>query len=181
MTVDVLFLHGGGPDGYVADLELAGALGAELGPGFSVHVPDLTEESDWPREIASQAADLAEPLVVVAHSHGGAMALSWLVGSDDLPELAGVFLLASPRWGSDDDWDVEEFALPDDLAQQLPPVPLFLFHNSDDEVVPVEHLQRYAEALPAAQVIELPAGGHQFVDGVEAVAAEITAITADTD
>jgi pimeloyl-ACP methyl ester carboxylesterase len=55
-------------------------------------------------------------------------------------------------------------------------VPIFLYQSRDDEVVPFEHLTKYAAKLPQAVVRELDGRGHQLGDDLSEVAADIRSL-----
>lgn len=90
------------------------------------------------------------------------------------PHVAGLHILAAPFWGADDFWTWDEATLPSDAAARLTYVSkVFLYHATDDEVVPFAHQQLYATRLPDAQVRVLEAGGHQFGNDLTIVAQEV--------
>ena len=71
--------------------------------------------------------------------------------------------------------------LPADFASRLPKdVPVFLYHNQDDDIVPFSHLALYAKRIPRATVRQFDTGGHQFNNDLAAVAADMVGTTAAT-
>jgi hypothetical protein len=52
-------------------------------------------------------------------------------------------------------------------------VPLFLYHGADDGIVPVRHLELYAEAIPRAFIRRLAGNDHQLNNDLGAVARDI--------
>jgi pimeloyl-ACP methyl ester carboxylesterase len=90
--------------------------------------------------------------------------------------IAGLFLIATPYWGAAD-WEVDEYALPENIAAQLSPTcPIFLYHSRADEIVPFAHLAHYAEKLPQSTTREFDGLNHQFNNDLSAVAADIRAL-----
>jgi pimeloyl-ACP methyl ester carboxylesterase len=76
--------------------------------------------------------------------------LKYLAEENPERPLAGVFLVATPYWDAED-WEVDEYALPEDFASKLPEgVPMFFYHGREDEVVPFGHLALYKEKFPWA-------------------------------
>jgi uncharacterized protein len=73
----------------------------------------------------------------------------------------------------DEDWEVDEYTLPENFAEQLPDAPVFLYHSQDDEIVPFEHLAMYAEKLPDATIREFEGRDHQFNEDLSDVARDI--------
>ena len=65
------------------------------------------------------------------------------------------------------------------LAERLPEgVPIFLYHGDADAVVPVSHVERYAEVLPRAHVRRLAGRDHQLDDDLSAVAGDLREVRA---
>jgi len=86
--------------------------------------------------------------------------------------IAGLFLIATPYWGTED-WEAE-YALREDFPVTLQEdMPIFLYHSRDDEWVPFAHLALYAGQLPQATVREFESRGHQLGDDLSEVAEDI--------
>lgn len=173
---DVLFIHGAGEGAHAEDSILAARLQQVLGAGYQVHAPMLPETdpaySLWRNQIESELQTLVTP-VLVGHSFGGSILLQYLSEGQPTVPLAGLVLLATPFWGAPE-WEVADYALPPDFATQLrPSLPIYLFHCRDDEIVPFDHLARYAEIVPQALTCAIERGGHQFEDEIKAVADSI--------
>jgi predicted alpha/beta hydrolase family esterase len=174
----VLFIQGGGEGAHEADAKLAASLQAELGTGYEVRFPkmpneDAPEYPDWVRSISEELAALGEGAVLVAHSLGASMVIKFLVEGRNPRALAGVFLIASPFWG-DGNWEWPEVELPAGARARLTNTgPLFFYHGSEDEIVPVAHLDLYAKAFPDAPVHRLSGRDHQLNDNLSEVAADI--------
>lgn len=175
MPKSVLFLQGAGEDGYDADLKLVDSLRGLLGEDYTVVYPrmpdaDHPRHEQWKAAILQQLAALGSETIVVGHSLGASLLLKVL--SEETTSAAAVFLIATPYWRAED-WEVDEYALRDDFATHLPQVPISLYHSRDDEIVPFEHVNRYAQMLPQAHVREFDGRGHQFNDDLSEVAADI--------
>lgn len=179
MTKEVLFIQGGGEGAYVEDGKLAASLQAALGSDYRVRYPQMPNEDApeypaWKAQILAELAQMSGKPILVGHSLGGSLMVKTLVEAPEAAaKAAGLFLIASPYWGAED-WDVEEYALPENFAAQLPNgLPIFLYHSRDDEWVPFAHEALYAEKLPQAQVRQFDGRGHQFNDDLSEVAADI--------
>lgn len=171
----VLFVHGA--DGYDEDQKLADSLQAALGADYEVVYPKMPDAEDsgyeaWKLKIVQTIADFDGSLILAGHSFGASILLKYLAEEQPPQPVSGLFLVATPFW-RDQDWDVSDYALPDELPASLADIPTYLYHNRDDEIVPFSHLARYVERLPHAIVREYDAGGHQFNDDLSAVAADI--------
>jgi predicted alpha/beta hydrolase family esterase len=182
-TTQIVFIHGGGDDGYGADSKLADSLQKNLGNSFKVTFPRMPEPDRratkvWPKTI-HETVEKHQPTFMVGHSFGASNLLQYFVQYGTPRYVRGVFLLAPPFWGSDADWDYKEYALPSNFADKLSrKTPLFLYQCRDDEVVNVSHLDRYAKAMPWATVRKLAHGGHQMGNDLSAIAQDIVEVVA---
>lgn len=163
----LLFVHGGGDDAYAWDKKIADRLQALLGDKMPIACPKLDglEALDWTataRELGAALDDLPAGAIVVAHSVGASAMLKLLSSGTD-PKLAHLFLLAPPYNGADGEWGDDAFSFPADFAKRLPPgLPITLWHDEEDETIPVESAHRYAEKMKAAKVVIVHDYGHQF-------------------
>jgi predicted alpha/beta hydrolase family esterase len=179
--MQVLFIHGGGDDGYGADSKLADSLRDNLGNGFEVVFPRMPKP-DWDAteiwtKVIHEAVAAHQPTFLVGHSFGASNLLQYLVRYGTPQNVRGVFLIAPPFWGSDANWGFKEYELPSNFADNLSrKTPLFLYQCRDDEVVDIAHLDRYAKAMPWATVRKYAHGGHQMGNDLSAVAKDIAAI-----
>ncbi len=180
MTKHILFIHGGGGEGaYEEDGILVASLQNALGAAYAVRYPKMPlEESaryaDWKAQIAMELSVLDGDVILVAHSVGGSILLKYLSEEQIEKPIAGLFLLATPYFGGDENWNYPEMNLPHDFAAKLPAIPrIFLYHSRDDEVVPFAHLAMYAAKLPQAIVRIFDGRGHQFGNDLSEVAEDI--------
>lgn len=176
----VLFIHGAGGEAFEEDGALVQSLREELGPEFVVEYPempdaDAPEFGKWSDRISHDLSALDDGVILVGHSFGGSMLLKHLSEERVETSVAGVFLFATPYWGTED-WEVD-YKLREDFPEALPKeVPIFLYHSRDDEVVPFAHLALYAGKLPHATVREFDVRGHQFGDDLSEMAGDIAGL-----
>ena len=174
----VLFIHGGGWEAYEADGNLVRSLRGSLGTEFEVRYPEMPdgaapEYRAWSDRISRELSALNGKVILVGHSLGGSILLKHISEQRVEKLIAGVFLIATPYWGTLD-WKVAEFELREDFPAALPEdVPIFLYHSRDDEVVPFAHLALYAGRLPRSTVREFDGRGHQFGDDLAEVAEDM--------
>lgn len=176
----VLFIHGGGDDGYGSDAELADSLQRHLGSSYKVLYPEMPDDPSpdfgWGRRIASELAAIDGEPIVVGHSLGASMLLKYLSENEVQQRIRGIFLIATPFWEGDEDW-VRGLILRQDFPERLPKgVPMFLYHAEDDDEVEISHLAIYTEKLPRATVRKVSAGGHQLGNDLALVASDIKAL-----
>jgi predicted alpha/beta hydrolase family esterase len=182
MATDVLFIHSAGPQsGGQGSSPLVRSLRRGLGGGYRVHCPTMPRPDDpsgerWLAELARRIPEDRVPRILVGHSLGGSVLLKHLTERERTAWPAGLFLVATPWWGIQD-WDTREFELRDGFARFLPDtLPVHLYRSRDDEVVPLDHLSRYAAALPQAVVHPLDGGGHTFPEGLPELVRDIRAV-----
>lgn len=179
MKKSILFIHGGGQGAYEADTLLAESLQKELGPAYDVHYPrmPLEEEAgylDWKAQIAAGLASLEDEVILVGHSVGGSILLKFLSEEPAVISIAGLFLIAVPYFGGDQNWNYEELTLSLDFPEKLSSISrIFLYHSRDDEIVPFAHLALYAAKFPQANIREFEGRGHQFRNDMAEIASDI--------
>lgn len=178
MKKHILFLHGGGDDGYEEDAKLVASLQATLGDACEIHYPHLSSDENlpdlgWPQQIAGLLPARENEVIVVAHSLGASMLLKCLSENQVQANIAGIFLLAAPFWSGDANW-VRGLKLQNGFESKLSRnIPLFFYHCKDDEEVPFAHMDRYRQKLPWAVYRELPNGGHQLNNDLRPIAKDI--------
>jgi len=178
MKRDVLFVHGVGEGAHEADEKLAASLRDALGGGYDVRSPKMPDEGNpevgaWKGKIAGELATMDGEAILVGHSVGAHVLLKYLSEEAVEKPVAGLFLVAAPYAGIGG-WELEEDALPEDFASELPEgLPVFLYHGREDEVAPFAHLALYEAKLPGATVRGFDGRGHQFGDDLSEVARDI--------
>jgi predicted alpha/beta hydrolase family esterase len=180
----VLFIHGGGEDGYGADSKLAESLRTALGAGYDVHYPKMPDDQEnlpdfgWGAQIDKELAAIHDPVILVGHSVGASILLKYLSENAITHPISGLFLIAAPFWGGDRKWQYESLTLREQFADRLPKgVPIFLYQCRDDEEDNITHLTLYARKIPWATVHELASGGHQLGNDLTPVARDIQGLS----
>jgi predicted alpha/beta hydrolase family esterase len=174
----VLFIQGGGEGGYAADAILAASLRAALGAAYDVRYPQMhTEDAPdfgWGQQIDREIAAIDGVVILVGHSLGASILLKYLSENTVKKPVGGIFLISTPFWGGDDNWQYEGLILQENFAEKLPKgVPIFLYHSKDDEEVDAAHLTLYAKKLPQATIRVITSGGHQLGNDLTPVAQDI--------
>lgn len=184
MRRQVLFVHGGGEGAHAADERLAASLRDALGGGYDVRSPKMPNEGSpeveaWKERISEELAAMDGEAVLVGHSLGALFLLKYLSEEEPQKPVAGLFLVAAPYVGTGG-WEVQEGALREDFASELPEgLQVFLYHSRDDEVVPFAHLALYEAKLPRATVRGFADRGHQFGDDLSEVARDVERLEDD--
>lgn len=176
----IIFLHGAGAGAYDEDARMVADLARHLGDADTIDYPHLPEEDEddeaWLRAIGHAFDRARTPAFVVAHSIGGYLAVKHLVTKPATVTVAGLYLIAAPFPGGDENWTFAGFELPEAFGTSLPhEMPVFVYAAEDDEIVPFRHRDLYAAAIPGA-VVRTVSGGHQLGNDLSAVAADIRAV-----
>lgn len=180
MRKQVLFIQGGGEDGYEADAKLVAFLTEALGMDFEFVYPRMqTDETapafGWLQQIGNEIGQLNDDSILVAHSLGASLLLKYLSETSASKKVDRIYLLATPFWTGNEEW-VQSLKLQDDFAESIAqPGRFYFYHCRDDEEVPVTHLATYRQKLPGATFRELESGGHQFINGLDVIAEDIKA------
>lgn len=176
VSQQIIFIHGAG--GFDEDKRLADGVQAQLGRAVSVHYPQMPDDAEvtyarWREAILQALGDDCADALLVGHSFGASVLLK-VLAEKEIGQVTGVFALAAPFWGAQD-WQVPDYALPEDAGERLAALPLTLYHAQDDDVVPFSHLAHYQQLFPQATPRPFAHGGHQLQGHVDALAADLRA------
>ena len=166
----MLFIQGAGENVHEQwDQKLVASLEREL--GCEVRYPRMPNEAD-PTYAAWKPALLAaleHETIAIGHSVGGTMLLHALCETDH--QLRALVLIAAPFIG-EGGWPSTELASRThfDIG-----APVFLYHGTADQTVPLAHLTLYARAIPGAIVRVLAGRDHQLNNDLSDVARDLRA------
>lgn len=177
MKTQILFIHGGGDDGYGEDKKLANSLGKELGTDYTIRYPEMApHESQWLKQIGEELSSIEGELILAGHSLGASMLLKFFSENKIKRKINAIFLVAPPFWSGNEDW-VQPLKLEKKFAEKLPKdVPIYVYQCKDDDVVPYDHFMTYKKNIPWAVFREMEEGGHQFNDDLSIVASDIKSL-----
>ena len=179
MTTQLLFVQGAGQNVHDEwDNRLVDSLARELGDGYEIRYPRLPDEADaryaaWKPELLRELNTLPYGAVLVGHSVGGTILLHVLAEEHLKMHIAAIALIATPFIGVGG-WPSDELEPRTDFGARLPEgTPIFLYHGTDDEIVPIDHLSLYARAIPQATIRVLDHRDHQLDNDLGVVARDI--------
>jgi uncharacterized protein len=181
MNKRILFIQGGGEGGYEADTELVASLQAALGKGYAINYPEIKSDESasdfgWTQQIGKEISETKSDIILVGHSFGASMILKYLSENSVNKKIAGIFLIATPFWNGNEDWQIG-LKLQENFADKLPDeVPIFFYHCQDDEEIPFSHLDHYKQKLTQATFREIKKGGHQLNNDLTLVANDIKSL-----
>lgn len=180
MKKQVLFIHSAGPHGIrQGSSGLISYLQERLGEAYHVLSPGMPDPDYvlWKAQIANEIKALDGEVLLVGHSLGGSVLLKYLSEEGCKRTISGLFLVAAPHWGKDDNWQNEEYTLSNSFAAKLSHISkLFLYHSRHDPVVPLAHAQHYAKQLPQAVTRTYEGDDHYFGEGLPKLADDIKRI-----
>jgi predicted alpha/beta hydrolase family esterase len=152
-----------------------------LGKGYKIIYPEILPDESapdfgWTQQIGKKISETESDIILVGHSFGASMILKYLSESSADKRLKGVFLVATPFWEGNEDWQMG-LKLQADFADKLPgEVPVFFYHCQDDKEIPISHLAHYQQKLPKATFREIKSGGHQLNNDLTSVAKDIRSL-----
>jgi uncharacterized protein len=168
----ILFLHSAGPQhGEEGSAKLVQYITEKLSAHYQIIAPIMPNPDDptyeaWKNALKEIFKIIDDGIILIGHSLGGSVLLKFLSEEQPRQEIRSLYLVAVPFWGFED-WDVSEFQLADDFAKRLPPIStIHIFHSKDDQIVSLNHGERYAAEIPGAVYHELNGYGHVYWKGL---------------
>lgn len=146
-------------------------LRADLSDHYRVLLPSMPNSEnahyqEWKLWFERFLAFVSGEVVLVGHSQGGYFLAKYLSENTVSVPIRALYLIAAPS-GPDDfgGEDGGDFRFdPARAAQGLRQAEhMYLFHSTDDPVVPFSHAERYSELLPQAKLVQYKDRGH-FLD-----------------
>ena len=178
----ILFIQGGSKGAYKADKKLALFLQDSLKGKYDINYPRMPDEDNpnyetYKAKINEELKKIQSKVVLVGHSLGGCFLLKYLSENKIDNDIAGMFFIATPFWGTGG-WQYKGFTIDHDFASKLPAKPpVFFYHSTDDETVPFSHLALYAKKLPHAKIRKIAGRGHQLKNDLSEVVQDIMSLT----
>jgi len=182
MRRQVLFIQGAGQGTYAEwDNKLVDSLVKALGRDYEVRYPRMPNEADpsyliWKQALEKEFASLHDGAILIGHSVGATVLINAMAADPPHFKPGGIFLVSGPFIGKGG-WPSDDIEPKDELGADLPDgVPIHLYHGSDDEVVPIAHVELYARAIPQAIIRRLEGRDHQLNDDLKEIAEDIMSL-----
>jgi predicted alpha/beta hydrolase family esterase len=179
MSTQVLFVQGAGDSVHDTwDDKLVSSLERELGGAYAIVYPRMPDEGD-PRYAAWKAAlleafdALQDGALLVGHSIGGAVLIHVL--AEELPKRRfGALLLVAAPFIGEGGWSSDDIEPRTDFGERLPAdLPVFLYHGTNDTIVPFAHMALYSKTMPRAAVRAVANRDHQLGNDLGDIARDI--------
>jgi len=103
MNNRILFIQGGGDEGYEADKKLVASLQTALGETYEVHYPQMLSDETltdfgWLHQIGKEIANSTGNVILVGHSLGASLLLKYL-SENEIKKESGRFFLSLHHFG----------------------------------------------------------------------------------
>lgn len=138
-------------------------LAEKLGEEYEVIRPEMpcrgnAKYPEWQIWFEKFILHLAGEVVLVGHSLGGAFLAKYLSENTFPKKIKGVFLVA-PVYDTDSEgYSPLSFSPPKKINLQTKNV--FLYHSTDDKIVPHSQLNKFSQAIPNATIKQFTDRGH---------------------
>lgn len=178
----ILFIHSAGPQApQQGSYDFVHWLRRSLGATYRVHYPlmhdpETPEYGAWKEQLERELILLGEELIIVGHSLGGSVVLKYLSEEKISSKIKALFLVATPFWGVDEEWQVGDYVLKAGFEKNLPDIPMKFYHSIEDQWVPASHTTLYRKKLPNATTTFLEGSDHAFEHGLPALLADLRAV-----
>jgi uncharacterized protein len=168
MRKQILIIHGAGVQVlHRRNTDWQASLQDALGAKYELLTPQMPSPESpqyaaWKSRLEESLALLNDKAILVGHSLGGSILLKYLPEETCQKSISGLFIVAAPCWGADQDWQSDDFAFRQNFSNLVHIPRIVLYHSRDDEVVPFTNLAIFKEKLPSAIVRPLNGRGHEF-------------------
>ncbi|OHB10498.1 MAG: hypothetical protein A3I21_02150 [Candidatus Zambryskibacteria bacterium RIFCSPLOWO2_02_FULL_39_69] len=100
-------------------------------------------------------------VILVGHSMGGIFLAKYLSENNFPKKILGTFLVSAPYDAETFEYTLVDFVLPADLKKfEEQGGKIYLYHSTDDDVVPFDNLEKYKKQLPSATARVFEDRGH---------------------
>lgn len=141
------------------------SLGEELGENYEVILLSMpnafnAKYKEWKIWFTKYVPYLTDDVVLVGHSLGGIFVAKYLA-EETLPvRIASVHLVAAP-FENTSEYSLADFNLPPSLENMSEQAArIYLYHSTDDSIVPFTDLAKYQAKLPYARASIFDDKGH---------------------
>ncbi|HWH07447.1 MAG TPA: alpha/beta fold hydrolase [Candidatus Paceibacterota bacterium] len=132
-------------------------LAEELGEEYEVILPTMpngfnAKYAEWKIWFEKHIPHLRDGVALVGHSLGGIFIAKYLSEETFPKSIASVHLVAAPFDTADANYSLADFVLPESLEKMAEQAArIYLYHSTDDPIVPFTDLAKYQSKLPYAR------------------------------
>ncbi|KKR31753.1 MAG: hypothetical protein UT65_C0018G0007 [Parcubacteria group bacterium GW2011_GWF2_39_8b] len=138
----------------------------KLGDDFEVIRPQMPNKInakylEWRIWFEKLVPLLNPEVILVGHSMGGIFLAKYLSENNFPKKILGTFLVSAPYDAETFEYTLVDFVLPADLKKfEEQGGKIYLYHSTDDDVVPFDNLEKYKKQLPSATARVFEDRGH---------------------
>ena len=142
------------------------SLQEKLGAEFEVILPRMPNKInakylEWRIWFEKLVPLLNPEVILVGHSMGGIFLAKYLSENNFPKKILGTFLVSAPYDAETFEYTLVDFVLPADLKKfEEQGGKIYLYHSTDDDVVPFDNLEKYKKQLPSATARVFEDRGH---------------------
>src|SRR5262249_26085951 len=147
MRKQILIIHGAGVQVlHRRNTDWQAGLQDALGANYEVLTPQMpspetSRYAAWKRRLEEDLALLNDKSILVGHSLGGSVLLKYLSEETWQRSISGLFIVAAPCWGADQEWQSDDFAFRENFSNLVRVPRLVLYHSRDAGGRPFTHLR----------------------------------------
>src|SRR5204863_10045159 len=129
-----------GKDAYKVDKKLVFYLQDHIGKAYKIIYPKMPNEDkpdyeSWKAMFDKELGKIEGKIILIGHSVGGFLLLKYLSEKKVNKNVAGIFFISIPFLG-EKGWQHESMTLDNEFTSKLPPSPIFVYHSTNDKMVP---------------------------------------------
>ena len=158
-------------------------LGDMLGGDYEVILPQMPNKKnakylEWKIWFDKIVPHLEDVCILIGHSLGGIFFAKYLAEETISKKVRALFLVSAPYDDADFEDSLADFILPTHFERLTAQVgEVYLYHSSDDPVVPVADFYKYQKALPEAKTLLFKDRKHFNQETFPEIVEKIRAIT----
>ncbi|MDO8492479.1 MAG: alpha/beta fold hydrolase [bacterium] len=127
----------------------------KLGEEYEVILPTMPNKTnarfdEWKLWMDKLTPFLHDEVILIGHSMGGTFLAKYLSENTFPKKIKAVFLVSAVYDNDSEGYSLASFSLPKELNLQTENI--YLYHSTDDPVVPIAALEKFKAALPKARV-----------------------------
>lgn len=160
-------------------------LGKNLGEEFQVFLPQMPNSKnakylEWKIWFERLVPFFEEEVIFIGHSLGGLFLAKYLAENVFSKKIKGLFLVSVP-YEIDENYpkgeSLADFIIPKDFRNLLNSVSnIFLYHSTDDDVVPFSDLEKYKKVLIGSKFRVFNDRGHFRLESFEELEDDIRSL-----
>ncbi|WP_316810287.1 alpha/beta fold hydrolase [Pedobacter heparinus] len=182
MSYKILLIQGAGQVTRAEEQVIVDALNAKLGDDFNMLLPAIKGADNptyraWETALVTNLNSLSGKVILLGHSFGASVILKHFSKEPVPDKILGMILFGVPYW-KEQNWDVSEYEIEDDCLVNLSKLDnIYVYHSTDDEVIPDQQFKAYQKLIPKAHWRVLSGVDHSYHGAIPNMVADILELT----